>query len=152
MGPIEEEHREGEQTAPPPPQDAYEVERCVEGILDGWSEAELYRTITKNIARRFHGSTQEERAVLLKTRPRVTRTKWDALLAATVEHVAHTHGHSAPEWVDEPERFNEEPVQFGGRQPGAENCPAAFIRHGALIDPQTLDRRGGENEEWAEQG
>ena len=129
-----------------------ELERYAQGILERWSEAELYRMITKNIARRFHASTLEERSQLLNSRPRITRTKWDALLAATVEHVAHTHGYSAPDWVGEPERFNREPVRFAGEQTGAENNPAAFVRHGALIDPRSLDRRGGENEEWGEEG
>lgn len=125
-----------------------ELDRCVEGIIERWSDAELYRMITKNIARRFHASTAEERAQILNGRASITHTRWDALLAATVEHVAHTHGHGAPDWVDEPERFNREPVRFGQEQTGTENCPAAFVRHGALIDPRTLDRRGGENEEW----
>ena len=46
----------------------------------------------------------EQRAALVERGP-LTGTKWDALLAAMVEHVAWLHGHERPAWVDEPERF-----------------------------------------------
>ena len=85
-------------------------------------------------------------------RPRLTGTKWDALIAATVEHVCELHGSDPPAWTNEAERFNDPPEGFLG-QPGeladaATSTPGAFMRHGALFSPLDIDYRGGEHAEW----
>lgn len=121
------------------------------GVEAGWSADELYRLIVKNVSRQFHNAEEPDRRKLLETPPILTGTAWDALMAAVIEHLAETHGYTRPTWVDEPERFADEPV---GMLPeyltdaDTLRCPAAFLRHGALIDPRSLDRRNGEETEW----
>lgn len=57
------------------------------------------------LPRSFHARSEEEQREALATRVPLTGTKWDALIAAIVEHVAWLHGHERPAWVDERERF-----------------------------------------------
>ena len=62
-----------------------------------------------------------------------------------------THGYARPTWVDEVERFADEPVRMLPEYltpASALRCPAAFLRHGTLIDPSSLSRRNGEETEW----
>ena len=104
------------------------------------------------LPRRFHKLPRSEQAAALREPPPLTGTRWDALLAAVVEHIARLHGHAVPEWVDEPRRFLERPWVIS-RNPviAADSllyAPGAFIRHGALPDPSDLDARGGETHEW----
>ena len=83
----------------------------------------------------------------LAERVPLTHTKWDAL------HVAWLHGHEAPAWVDEPERFLDSTWVVSPipeiRMHSLMFAPAAFLRHGAIPDPRDLDRRGGERCDWA---
>ena len=119
----------------------------------GWTDGESYRFMVHDLPRRFHALDDEARKRVLAERPPLTGTRWDALLAATVEHIAGLHGLAYPAWVDEPERFTaptwipllEEIATIGD----AAWCPGAFIRHGALVGPRDLDRRGGEKHVWA---
>ena len=124
----------------------------IEGIAAGWPEGDVARMIVHGLPREFHAlSAAEQRAALAKRVP-LTRTKWDALIAAMVEHVAWLHGHAPPAWVDEPERFLDSTwVLSPIREIRMESllfAPAAFLRHGAIPDPRDLDRRGGERYEW----
>lgn len=123
-----------------------------DAIRAGWSKGELTRAILHDLPRRAAAAGTTERRKLLAERPPLTQTPWDALLAATVEHVAGLHGDDVPEWVEEPERFLEAPwiVPAGAamRRDAIRFAPAAFIRHGALPDPKDLDARGGEHHEW----
>ena len=121
-------------------------------IAAGWSDGDLKRAMIHDLPRRFHGIDREAQQNVLQQRPALTGTRWDALLAATVEHIAGLHGHEAPEWVNEPERFlaitwitSDIPSI---RRNAIAYAPAAFIRHGALPDPRDLDHRGGERHEW----
>lgn len=91
-----------------------------------------------------------------RTPPRLTGTRWDALLAAVTEHFAWEHELEPPAWVHEPERFFDpawlvtdlpkdglsdiDPERF---------TPPAFRRHGTWIDPCSLDPRWGERYHWA---
>ena len=76
-----------------------------EGIREGWPDADIERMIVHDLPRQFHArSADEQREALAEPVP-LTRTKWDALLAAMVEHIARLHGHPAPAWAQEPERF-----------------------------------------------
>ena len=72
---------------------------------EGWTDIELYRLIVRQLQRSFHSGTEADRQTMLANRPHLTNTKWDAALAAVIEHAALTHGYDAPAWVDEPERF-----------------------------------------------
>ncbi len=122
------------------------------GIEEDWPEADIYRLIVCGLPRNFHVLPAAEQRAALAGRPRLTGTKWDALLAATVEHVARQHGHDAPAWVDEPERFLDSTWVVSSspwiRANALMYSPAAFLRHGALPDPRDLDGRGGERHQW----
>ena len=104
------------------------------------------------LPRHFHNASRELQAAALQEVPPLTGTRWDALLAAVVEHLAWLHGHPIPEWVNEPERFLDMPwVVSTNRVIAADSvlyAPGAFIRHGALPDPLDLDPRGGERFAW----
>ena len=38
---------------------------------------------------------------MLANRPRPTGTKWDAAIAAVMEHTAEVHGYEPPSWVND---------------------------------------------------
>ena len=77
----------------------------IEGIEAGWPEGDIERMIVCALPRNFQWRSAAEQREALTKRVPLTHTKWDALLAAMVEHVARLHGHERPAWVDEPERF-----------------------------------------------
>ena len=124
----------------------------VAAIEDGWADDELGRAILHDLPRRFHALNREAQAAILADAPPLTETRWDALLTATVEHIAMLHGHPAPEWTNEPARFLSEPWVLPEvdwmRSNALAFAPAAFIRHGALPDPRELDGRCGEHRAW----
>ncbi len=124
----------------------------VEGIREGWSDDAIGRAIVHDLPRRFHALSPERQREELARHVPLTHTRWDALIAAMVEHVAWLHGHPAPEWVDEPDRFLQTTwVMANTRQARLESVwysPPAFIRHGAIPDPGDLDGRGGERRAW----
>ena len=72
----------------------------IQGIRDGWPETDVQRWIVCGLARDFHVRSAAEQQEALAERVPLTGTKWDALLAAMVEHVARLHGHEPPAWVD----------------------------------------------------
>ena len=123
-----------------------------DAIEDGWTEAELLRAILHDLPRRFHALSRPAQAKVLAGAPPLTGRRWDALLAATVEHIAALHGHASPAWVDEPARFLAETWVVTDiptiRMDAIAFSPAAFIRHGALPDPRDLDHRCGEHRAW----
>ena len=121
-----------------------------EGVENGWTDIELYRLIVRQLQRSFHSGTDADRRTMLANRPRLTNTKWDAALAAVIEHAAHTHGYAAPAWVDEPERFLPEPVELTGFETDSDLAwqPGAFLRRGVSIDSRDLDRRTGDDRQW----
>lgn len=124
---------------------------CVEEMLDD-DPAGTYRRIFRNVARRFFESThRRQRRMLNGPVPRLSGTKWDALLAATVEYAAEIDGHAPPAWTQEPERFLETPWSPLCDWAFVEEdawCPAAFIRHGAIPDPRDFDSRCGYLTDW----
>ena len=69
------------------------------GIREGWPECDIYRWIVSGLPRGFHILPAEEQRAALAERVPLTDTKWDALLAGMVEHVAWLHGHEVPAWV-----------------------------------------------------
>ena len=117
-----------------------------------WTDAHIYRAIVCNLPRHLHALEVPTRRSVLKKAPPLTGTPWDALLAATAEHVARRHGDPLEPWMDEPERFLETPwfantrLHFM-RWEALCYAPAAFVRHGTPIHPSDLDARGGD-EPW----
>ena len=84
------------------------IETWIEGVEAGWPEGDIGRMIIHGLPRWFHALTAARQREALGREPRTTGTKWDALLAAMVEHLAELHGHPVPEWVNEPQRFLDE--------------------------------------------
>ena len=123
-----------------------------DAIRAGWEETDLYRAIVHEVPRLFHSLDRREQQEALHDRPALTGTRWDALLAATIEHVAELHSHAAPAWTNERERFLDVPWVVSRnpliRMQSIAFAPPAFIRHSALPDPRDLDARGGEQHAW----
>ncbi len=69
----------------------------------------VYRMLIHDLPRRFHLASPAERRAVLAKQPALTGARWDALLAAVVEHITRLHGEPVPRWVDEPERFLDTP-------------------------------------------
>ena len=121
-------------------------------IDNAWSGAERYRMLISDLPRRFHAASPELQALSLKEPPRLTGTKWDALLAAVAEHIAITHDHPVPDWCDDPERSLKiywMPIPaFGKGFPGMayRDTPGAFLRHGVIIGGRELGEREGERD------
>ena len=119
----------------------------------GWDETTLERLIVKGLTRYYHGIDDVARRALTAAEPPLTGTVWDAVIAATVEHVCTTHGSDVPAWTQAPERFLKLPWVYRRgpieRGTALANAPAAFIRHNTFIEPRNLDDRGGEPHVWA---
>lgn len=115
----------------------------------GWAHGDIYRAIVCNLPRRLHALNAEERRAVLRKAPPLSATRWDALLAATAEHIAKRHGHATEPWMDEPERFVDTPWIANAKLHSMRwetlcYAPAAFIRHGTPVHPSDLDPRGGD--------
>ena len=114
-----------------------------------WPDTDVYRAIVCNLPRRLHALDVAARRKVLAKAPPLTASPWDALLAATAEHVARRHGDPPPPWVDAPERFVKTPWFANAklhfmRWEALVFTPAAFIRHGTPVHPSDLDPRGGD--------
>ena len=70
----------------------------------GWRDDDIGRAIIHDLPRRFHALSPAAQRRVLSEAPPLTNTRWDALLAATAEHIAGLHGHPVPDWVDEAPR------------------------------------------------
>ena len=123
--------------------------RTIEGDFD---DMDRYCALMHQLPRQFHSMTKLAQAKALLDPPPLTGTRWDALLAAVVEHVARLHGHPVPEWVNESARFLDIPWVISTNQVIAADsvlyAPGAFIRHSVFPDPRDLDVRGGEKHAW----
>ena len=120
-----------------------------------WSDADIYRAIVCNLPRRLHALDAQTRRTVLSKAPPLTGTRWDALLAATAEHVARRHADPLEPWMDEPERFLDTPWLANTRLHFMRwealcHAPAAFVRHGTPIHPSDLDARSGDDE-WMDE-
>ena len=119
----------------------------------GWDDTTLERLIVKGLTRYYHGIDDVDRRTLAAAEPPLTGTVWDAVIAATVEHVCTMHGDEVPAWTQAPERFLKRPWVYRRgpieRGTALANAPAAFIRHNTFIEPRNLDERGGERHVWA---
>ena len=130
----------------------WSLTRYIEGVRKGWPEMDIERMIVCGLPRGFHARSAAQQREALAERVPLTGTKWDALLAGMVEHVARLHSHELPAWVDEPERFLDtawivSPLP-SAKMDSLMYAPAAFLRHGAIPDPRDLDGRGGERFDW----
>ncbi len=127
----------------------WRVADFTELIENGRNDHERYRFLISALPRRFHSTSRERQGLALRQAPRLTGTKWDALLAAVAEHMALTHDHPVPAWCDEPERFLRIPWMpipaYGPRFPGMiwRDAPGAFLRHGLLVSSRELGPREG---------
>ena len=116
------------------------------------SDAERYRMLISDLPRRFHAASRERQARALERAPRLTGTRWDALLAAVAEHIAICHDHPVPDWCDEPERSLKiywMPIRaYGKGFPGFvyRDTPGAFLRHGVIVAGWELSERDGHRE------
>ena len=130
--------------------DLLDPEIYTRGVAGGWTESELYRLIVRQIQRSFHAGNDDDRREMLRNRPALTGTVWDAVVAAVVEHAARVHNINPPDWVNEPERFAAEPEQLLRRRKNPDSIwqPAAFLRHGVCIDSRDLDQRTGDGRPW----
>ena len=128
------------------------LQEYANAIAQGWPEDDLGRAIIHDLPRRFHALTEEEQRQVMENAPALTGTRWDALLAATAEHICELHGHPVQSWMDEPARFLNETWVLAWTPSIWSNAlafaPPAFVRHGAVPDPRELDERGGERHEW----
>ena len=60
----------------------------IKGVEEGWPEEDVYRIVVSGLPRGFYALSFEGQRAALKERVPLTGTRWDALLAAVVEHVA----------------------------------------------------------------
>ena len=143
----------GTSAATQPAQSYLRLQDYSDAVAEGWKQADIYRAVIHELPRLFHSLDQAAQRQAIANAPTLTGTRWDALIAATVEHVARLHGQAIPAWVEEPERFLDEPWVVATlpliRYESLAFAPGAFIRHGALPDPRDLDARGGERHAWA---
>lgn len=135
-----------------PPEPYWRVAEYADTIESAWSDSERFRMLVTDLGRRFHNSSRDRQEHALVEAPRLTGTRWDALLAAMAEHIAITHGHPVPDWCDDPQRslkiyWMPLPV-FGKRFPGMvyRDTPGAFLRHGVMIGDRELGEREGERD------
>lgn len=78
-----------------------------DAIRAGWTDGDLTRAILHDLPRNFRSLGREEQRQVLNQRPVSTGTRWDALLAATVEHLCELHEQQPPAWIEEAEWFLE---------------------------------------------
>ena len=127
-----------------------EVAGVADAVHEGWPEIDLFRLCIVGYVRHFHGVCEARRRHLIRRRPRLTGTVWDAAIGASIEHVCLTHGYRPPAWTDEPERFRHGPEML--LDPLSDNVvchlPAPFARRGVALDTRDLDGRGGDAEPW----
>ncbi len=85
-----------------------------------------------------HGAV---RVVLAVSRPAPTGdARFDAFIAALVEHRLLEEGLPVPEWVHDPSRFLDETWVVDPHAPPIEHAqtPTAFSRHGVVVHPDEL--------------
>ena len=117
-----------------------------------WTDTERYRAIVCNLPRAMHALDRQARREVLEGAPPLSGTPWDALLAASAEHIAQRHADPLQSWMNERERFVTIPwfpntkLEFM-RLEALFFTPAAFARHGTPVHPSDLDPRGGD-EPW----
>ena len=134
---------------PLPPEPWWRIAQYADTIDSAQSDSERYRMLISDLPRRFHQASRDRQQYALAEAPRLTGTKWDALLAAVAEHVAITHDYPVPGWCDDPERSLKicwKPLRVYGKGfPGMvyRDTPGAFLRHCAMVGDYELGEREG---------
>ena len=91
----------------------FRLNTYIEGIRQGWPEHDIERVIVRGLPRHFHAQSRQTQTARLGERVPLTHTRWDALLAAMVEHLAQLHDHPVPAWVNETRALPRPPVDRG---------------------------------------
>ncbi len=98
-------------------------------ITEALEDSERYRGLIHQLPREFHALSHDDQAAALAEPPTLTgERRWDAFLAAVVEHIARHHDHTVPEWVDEPERFLDRPWVIARGRGGSASIPFYTLR------------------------
>ena len=112
------------------------------------NDEERYRILVHDLLRRFRRASPTARQRALKEPPRLTGTRWDAMLAGAAEFAAILHGYRVPGWCDERERSLAHcwmpPPAYGRGFPGMvyRDALGAFLPHGVLVPRWGLRARG----------
>ena len=127
-----------------------DLSKFPDAVRNDWTRDELFGLCMVEYPRWLHSLGPDERRLMLSRRPALTSTGWDAAIAASIEHTALVHGAEPPDWIEEPERFLEEPFEPLPLASETACChlPAPFTRRGVVTDPRSLDRRTGD-EQWS---
>jgi hypothetical protein len=107
-------------------------------------QSDVYRQVMEFLDD-YRAAAPSDRPSLIDERPDPTGDeRWDALLAALVEHLAAADGHEAPAWAQEPDRFlNRWWFVAGIRALHASalvQSPISFARRGVFVTAGALDR------------
>ena len=120
------------------------------GVDDGWNDVELYRLIVRQPAAQLplghrRRSADDARQPAAPDRDEMGRGHGG-------RHRAHRPAprYAAPAWVDEPERFLDNPVKLTRLKTDSDSAwqAGAFLRHGVSVDSRDLDWRTGDDRHW----
>ncbi len=133
------------------PLDGLQVAAYADAIEEARTDTERYRMLVYDLLRCFRQLDPGEQRQALELPPRLTGTRWDALLAASAEYAAQIHGHPVPAWCCEPERSLRvcwTPLPVFGRVSGFvyPHALGAYLRHGVLVAAWELGPREGRRE------
>ncbi|MHB1533317.1 MAG: hypothetical protein ACYC1D_01640 [Acidimicrobiales bacterium] len=116
----------------------------IAAALAGGEDGEPWRWLLQFVDD-FRGSSSAGRAILVEAVPPVTGDRrYDAAIAALVEHLCAGAGMVAPAWTGDPERFAE-PWWFVAGLPGyraaaLRDSPISFKRHGVFVTKEAFER------------
>jgi hypothetical protein len=91
----------------------------------------------------FEAAPNSRRAAMVADEPaRVGDERWDAMLAATAEHVCYHHGLAVPQWSADPDRFLDSwwfVSPYRSLHASAlVSSPAAFANRGVFLHADSL--------------
>lgn len=114
-------------------------------LLAGADDVEHRRLLFNEFLEEHQHESVPSRHRLITDEPSTTGLhEWDALLAGLAEHLSQVDQVDAPDWVDGPTRFLDEPWCYFNlpvfRAEADRETPDAFRRHGVLIRAVELER------------
>ena len=115
-----------------------QIAASVRDALSGDACETEARRMVLDFVPQFDKARQEERAALVRVRPPSTGDlRYDALLAALVEHVCVRTGTLIPAWVEDPDRFLDTWWFVSGLRvlhaSALAESPISFARRGVFI-------------------
>lgn len=116
---------------------------CYVPSLSGYDDEFRLRVILHDFGLVWQHASDTERLVLVAEEPALFEPRWDAFLAAYVEHLCYHSGLEAPDWVKHSSRYTKQmwwpgnPFEFE-RGSIMLKTPAAFEVHGMWIDEREL--------------